>query len=330
MASFSQPRCSSVLAAVSLSLVVIGCAVAAAGADFAHLRTQEHKNAAAQWLERNDTTDEMARALWFLTSHMPPGDRSMPMRHFTDTVELAFEARREFQWAKSVPWKIFVNDVLPYAALTEPRDPWRPMFYRHFRDQVKNLTSLHEVAVWMNANAWNIVSPPIVFEPGNSPTGLNEYSPFQVMAAGHASCTGLAVFIVSCLRSVGVPARIAGTPHWNLGPKRCPHGDASDDCGNHDWAEVWTEPGGWSFIDPRGNLNLNSSWFFPLWTEHQTPGTHNHSIFATSWAGTEHIEGQGGDDDPLAFPRTHFPMVWDWSNTVVPGWDVTVRYNRTV
>lgn len=32
----------------------------------------------------------------------------------------------------------------------------------------------------------------------------------QVIAAGYASCTGLSIFLVDALRSVGIPARVAG------------------------------------------------------------------------------------------------------------------------
>jgi hypothetical protein len=35
-------------------------------------------------------------------------------------------------------------------------------------------------------------------------------SPSQVIAAGYASCTGLSIFLVNALRSVGIPARLAG------------------------------------------------------------------------------------------------------------------------
>ena len=34
----------------------------------------------------------------------------------------------------------------------------------------------------------------------------------QVIQAGHASCTGLSIFLVNALRAVGIPARMAGMP----------------------------------------------------------------------------------------------------------------------
>ncbi len=41
-------------------------------------------------------------------------------------------------------------------------------------------------------------------------------SPFQVIAAGFASCTGLSIFLIDALRSVGVPARLAGSLDYTV------------------------------------------------------------------------------------------------------------------
>jgi hypothetical protein len=60
------------------------------------------------------------------------------------------------------------------------------------------------------------------------------YSP---LVHSNSSCTGLSVFLVAAYRSVGIPARVAGVPHWLKGPSICPDGDESPDCGNHNWGE---------------------------------------------------------------------------------------------
>lgn len=287
----------------------------------------------------NNATKQQQEALWFLLQFMPSVDlEKLPIEIVKETVQLAFEAQRTFPWGRNtsgsqaadIPWGIFLNDVVPYATLTEPRDNWRPVFFHYFSQQVAltngSISTIDAAVRWMNEFAWDIVNPPIVFNASGDPTGLNEYSPFQVMAAHYASCTGLSVFLVSCLRSVGIPARVAGTPHWNLGNQTCPDGDASPDCGNHDWVEVWAN-GGWSFVDERGDIALNTSWFFPGHVSHQVPSSLNHSIYATSYAPTEWLLAQyGGDDDALAVPVPYFPMAWDWGNAQVPGWDVTLRY----
>jgi len=48
-------------------------------------------------------------------------------------------------------------------------------------------------------------------------------SPSESMRQHMASCTGLSILLVDALRSVGIPARFAGTAAWH------------DDRGNHSW-----------------------------------------------------------------------------------------------
>ena len=139
-------------------------------------------------------------------------------------------------------------------------------------------------------------------------------SVLQVLAGHNASCTGLSVFFANACRAVGIPTRVAGTPHWNKGKKACPRGDADAECGNHNWNEVLMG-GQWSFIDTTAtHAAFNSSWFYPGDADDQVPHTQNHSIFASSYKTTD-LQVHGGV----------FPMVWDW-NGKVPAVDVTDRY----
>ena len=276
------------------------------------------------------SVQEVEECLSFLFAFMPAQDKNDLLISFiSETVTLALRARYEMPWGLSVPWHIFLNDVLPYSSLTEPRERWRPLFFSYYSSvpALNNLSfSLAQAATWMNTYGWNIRDPRIVFRADPSPVGVWDYDPFSVLYNGYASCTGLSIFLVSALRSIGIPARVAGTPHWNLGPSVCPQGDQSPDCGNHDWVEVWAD-GGWAFVDEDGNTVLNTSWFVPHWTKHQSPASLNHSIFAASWANSSYIAAvYGGDSDPLALPFNYFPMVWNWSTKINSAWEVTRRY----
>jgi transglutaminase-like putative cysteine protease len=261
---------------------------------------------------------------------MPASDKAQLLVTFiAETVGLALAARHSTPWGLAVPWHLFLNAVLPYSSLTEPRERWRPLFYTYYASipALMNQTDLASAETWMNTYGWNIRTPRIVFKADPNPVGVWDYDPFSVLFNGYASCTGLSVFLVSALRSMGLPARVAGTPHWNLGPSVCPQGDQSPDCGNHDWVEAWAHDG-WAFVDEAGNTVLNTSWFVPDWTRHQAAGGLNHSIFAASWANSSYVvEAYGGDSDPLALPYGYFPMVWNWSiKGPNSGWDVTSRY----
>lgn len=300
--------------------------------------------------QRQDPPNAVGDALLFLVQFCPEQDTKLPLELFLDTVTFALTARTLFAFAsdKFVPWGEFLNNVLPYSVLSENRDPWRPLFFRYFTGgsrgaALRNMSSPAAAASWMNAYAYDMPPPgqetaPRIEYFECASDGICSYSPFETLRARNASCTGLSIFLVAAQRSVGLPSRIAGTPHWNLGPKRCPHGDASDDCGDHSWTEV-NVGGGWSFQDSDATPTLNQSWFVPLWTEHQVPvAPHstflNHSIFASSFAPSDFVVSEwGGDADPLAQPQPFYPMVWNWTTTAPPSvakissaWDVTRRY----
>lgn len=168
------------------------------------------------------------------------------------------------------------------------------------------------------------------------------------------SCTGLAIFVVSCLRAVGVPARVAGVPHWNKGPTACPNGDRDADCGNHSWVEAH-DGLQWIFVSPGDSHGgVEHGWFYPDPARDQIPKSGNHSIYASSWRRSRKTRDPSGREfgavegltpqDPAVqlelqenhevfvpeFPVDHYPMVWAWHDISVPGWDVTCRYGPKV
>src|SRR5947208_2186256 len=62
----------------------------------------------------------------FLLTNMPPSDlQSLSSAFLLENVRLAYEAHEKAPWHARVPHEIFLNDVLPYASMTETREPWR-------------------------------------------------------------------------------------------------------------------------------------------------------------------------------------------------------------
>lgn len=61
---------------------------------------------------------------------------------------------------------------------------------------------------------WTLRGWNITFKSNQTPDIM---SPSQVIAAGYASCTGLAIFLVNACRAVGIPARVAGEEVFALG-----------------------------------------------------------------------------------------------------------------
>ena len=168
-----------------------------------------------------------------MLDYLPARDKIDPnvtYLYLVNNVALAVTARNEFQWAKDVPWEIFLNDVMPFGNLDEQRDPWRQLFYEKFKNLVKSAKTLNEAAQILNKEIWGIWD--IVFKPNLAPKIM---SPFQTIDHHYASCTGLSIFLVDAFRSVGIPARVAGAPCWN-DEKRCfPEDPESLAFNNHIW-----------------------------------------------------------------------------------------------
>ncbi|MDP0491010.1 MAG: transglutaminase domain-containing protein [Verrucomicrobiota bacterium JB023] len=236
------------------------------------------------------------KAAQFLIEHMPEKDRATLDNEFLLTnLELAFQAREEFPWAKEVPEEIFFNDVVPYASLDETREDWRTGFLALARTLVEGAESTGEAAQLLNRDLFDVIN--VHYNRGRK---RPNQSPFESRQQGKATCTGLSIILVDACRAVGVPARIVGTALW------------ADKSGNHTWVEVWHE-NKWNYLgadeyDPKG---LNNGWFGGRASK-AIPGDPVHAIWATSWKQT----------------KDAFPMVWNFRDRSVPAVDVTGHYSK--
>lgn len=233
--------------------------------------------------------DERAAAA-YLIAWMPEGDRdTMRLELLRENVDYACRARREFAWTRQLPDSIFLNEVLPYAAVDEVRDAWRRDLYERFAPMVAGCREMREAFERVNRGLRDAVGVDY-----NTAREKTNQSPAESMRQGMASCTGLSVLLVDALRAVGIPARFVGTPAWH------------DDRGNHSWTEVWLD-GTWHFTEYY-YPGLDAAWFFAD-AGQATPGR-EHGIYAVSFRPT-------GD---------WFPMVWSETSRTVHGTDVTRRY----
>jgi len=248
--------------------------------------------------------EDFDAALGFLRAFLPPGEAErLPEGYLEENVYAALEARGATPWAAAVPWDTFLNYVLPPWSVDERRDEWRAFFLESLLPLVQGAGTLEEAAAFVNREVWRLpqFGGNITFLANQTPEIM---SPFQVIEAQHASCTGLSIFLVDALRAVGIPARLAGTPKWVAPPFQG---------GNHDWAEVLL-PEGWSFADggEPSPLGFNHTWFYPKPADGQIPGGTNHSIFAVSYAPSE--------------GTVTFPLSWNWGYSDVHAYDVTKHY----
>lgn len=234
---------------------------------------------------------EQHAAADFLLAHMPEGDRATLTPEFlAEHVAYAFRAREAFPWARDVPEDLFLNDVLPFANLDEPRDAWRKPFFERFGPMVEDCETAGEAAVRLNTRIFDELG--VAYSRQRSRACM---SPFETMQEGKASCTGLSILLVSACRAVGIPARVVGTPSW------------VDGGGNHTWVEVWDD--GWHVLGASESTALNRTWFAQRAAQ-QISDQPRHAIYAASFQPT----------------GTHFPLVWAPSNRSVPAVNVTERY----
>lgn len=239
-------------------------------------------------------TELESKCIRFLILNMPDADLKVLKSDFlVENIRLAIAARNENEWAKSVPEDIFLNDVMPYASVSETRESWRKDFREKFKDLVRDCKTAGEAAQELNKNVFRILNVKY-----STKRKRADQSPSESIETGLASCTGLSVILADACRSVGVPARLAGTPLWIN--KR----------GNHTWVEIW-DGASWKFTgaceyDAKG---LNRGWFAGIAAQADSTNP-IHRIYATSFKKTD----------------IHFPMVWKRRSKEVPAVDVTWRY----
>lgn len=238
--------------------------------------------------------DAGRRAAYFIVDNMPATDRESFDQEFQmENLSLAFAARKKFPWATNISERMFFNDVLPYASVDEPRDPWRAEFFSMASDIVKDCRTATEAAQALNRELFKRINVHY-----NTARKRNNQSPRESIEQGKATCTGLAIILVDACRAVGVPARIVGVPEW-----------ASKE-GNHTWVEIWD--GEWFFTgaDEYDKEGLNRGWFVNDAANTARSTNALNQLYASSWRRT-------GD---------YFPMAWDLDSRQVPAVNVSARY----
>lgn len=229
-------------------------------------------------------------AMAYLIAYMPTHDlTSVSAQLLIDNVTYAYIAREQYDWCKSLPDSIFLNEVLPYYNVTEQRDNWRKDFYTRFSPYVKGCKTLREAIDAVNKNVRNELGVDY-----NTKRRASDQGPFESIESKMASCTGLTILLNDAFRAVGIPARFAGTANW------------FDNRGNHSWNEVWID-GEWYFTEYYPEA-LNRSWFATDAAK-ATAGSTNNGIFAVSYKPT----------------GAYFPLVWDEAKPI-NALEVTPRY----
>jgi transglutaminase-like putative cysteine protease/predicted esterase len=234
------------------------------------------------------------QSMEFLVQYMPVIDlTTLSADYLLQNVTLACDAWDKAPWHDKVDRELFLNDVLPYASMSETRDAWRKRLMALCAPVVADCKTPGEAALRINEKFEALFKVKY-----NTARKKPDQSPLESMEQGMATCSGLSIILVDACRSVGVPARIAGTPMW------------TNMRGNHTWVEIW-DAGGWHYVgaaEPDKN-GYDRGWFTrdASLARKDIP---EHSIYATSYKRTGLV----------------FPMVWLPDDKSVNGVNVTERY----
>ena len=265
--------------------------------------------------------DAVNEATEFLKQYMPKFDEPNEATLFEGgivipTVNISLTARQKYPFAGNVSIDLFFDYVLPYASVNEARTNWRQLIWDALTPEIDRLQIDHEdpsilefMAEFINSKIWKLLAPKdsesIVFKSSQTPL---IYDPMSTMLFGYASCTGISILYIDALRTIGIPARLVGTPAWN----------GNIENGNHNWVEVWLgndESKGWQFIEglPAGGSSETfedpcDKWFC---TEAHFGDNKNTNVFAAQFSESD----------------MSYPMAWDLDNLDIPGVDRTEYYH---
>ncbi len=189
----------------------------------------------------SNTTADREQLLDFLYASMPlPDSVDYSRDYWLENIDCALQARQEMPWGKNIPEREFRHFVLPVRVNNENLDDSRTLFYDELKPRVSGLSMADAI---LEVNHW--CHEKVTYQPSDERTS----SPLATIRSAIGRCGEESTFLVSALRSVGIPARQVYTPRWAH----------TDD--NHAWVEAWAD-GEWHFLgacEPEAVLDLG--WF---------------------------------------------------------------------
>lgn len=214
--------------------------------------------------EFEETERQEARAMRFLREHLPRVDLDCyPAELFSRFARHAVSLRsgkKKAPWCAELDWEIFAHYVLFPRVNDEDLSFHREIFFDGLWPWLWNLPSMEERILAVNRWCCEQASY-------QAQDNARTASPLTVYRCGVGRCGELSAFLVSALRSVGIPARQVYAPRWS----HC------DD--NHAWVEALCD-GQWRFLgacEPEPELDrgwfstaasravLVHSWVFGAW-----------------------------------------------------------------
>lgn len=158
-------------------------------------------------------------AMAFLLDHLPDSDLDCyPPALFLRFADHALALRNTVPWCGALDWELFAHYVLFPRVNDEDLSFHRELFHQALWPRVKGLPAAEDRVLEVNRWCQEHAS----YQAQDDRTA----SPLTVYRCGSGRCGEESAFLVSALRSVGIPARQVYVPRWSH-------------CGdNHAWVEA--------------------------------------------------------------------------------------------
>lgn len=198
--------------------------------------------AEAGWAGLSGLAPARRKAMTFLWEHLPQSDLDCyPYGLFLEFADHALMLRETCPWCEALEWEVFAHYVLFPRVNDEDLSFHRALFYEALWPRIRDLPTVEEQVLEVNRWCHEHAS----YEAQDERTA----SPLTVWRCGSGRCGEESAFLVSALRSVGLPARQVYAPRW----AHC------DD--NHAWVEVLCG-GEWRYLGAcEPEPMLDRGWF---------------------------------------------------------------------
>ncbi len=202
-----------------------------------------------------------------------------------------------FPWSDSTPDSIRAQYITPLQMLDEPPSEWREQLRSIFQPLVKDCKTAKQAAILISQKTRELTG--IHYSTERTRACMN---PLETLQQKKASCTGLSLFYAAALRSVDIPARIAGVLSWNHVR------------GNHTWTEVWID-GQWEMLE-LGESAYNTPWVMDAVGMLNSDSPYQRVLAIT------------GKKRESTSASPHFYLPWSMDNKSIQAEDVSARYQK--
>jgi len=212
--------------------------------DTEYLKAKENWRPLAEEIDRKiiALNEDRQYMLKFIYAGLPISDvGDYEFEEYLGFAAQSLYVRENMPWGRSVPVRLFLTNVLFPRINNEKIEDHRKQLFDLFFPYIDGITNMEKAVLELNYAS-------LEYGTYRLPS-RRTVSPLTFLKRTFGRCGEESTFLVSLLRSFGIPARQIYTPHW-------PH---TDDC--HAWVEAWC-CGQWLFLGAcEPEPVLNKGWF---------------------------------------------------------------------